>query len=282
MHESPSAAVQAARLQIAARLREIRRDADLTASELARRLTWYPSKVSRIENAKTPPSTSDIRAWCAACGADGEIDDLLASSHTADSMYVEWRRLQRTGLRQLQEARGELYQNTRLFRIYCSTVVPGFFQTPAYATALLRSISRFHRSPDDVEDAVAARMERSRVLYVGDHRFAVLVEESVLRYRLGDREAMAGQLGFLLTLMSLPSVSVGVIPFAADRTLWPLETFTVFDDQRVHVELLSAAVKITAPSEVTQYVSAFRQMSETAVYGAAARELVTAALHSLG
>ncbi|WP_405580224.1 helix-turn-helix domain-containing protein [Streptomyces sp. NBC_01190] len=282
MSESPSAAVQAARHQLAVRLREIRKGAGLTSTELARRLEWYPSKVSRIEHARTPPSVTDIRAWCGACDATREADDLVASAQSADSLYVEWRRVQRTGLRQLQEARTELYERTGFFRVYCSNVIPGLFQTPAYATALLSSIARFHRAPDDVEDAVTARMERSRVLFTGGRRFAVLVEESVLRSRIGDSSTMAGQLGYLLTLMSAPSVSLGIIPFAAPRPVWPLETFNVFDDARVHVELLSAAVKVTAPSEVEQYIRAYRELGTAAVFGAAARELITNAINSLG
>ncbi|MGW5692284.1 helix-turn-helix domain-containing protein [Streptomyces asiaticus] len=105
MTESPTAAVQAARRQLAARLREIRTEAGLTATELARRLDWYPSKVSRIEHARTPPAIADIRVWCAACGADNAVDDLVASAQSADSMYMEWRQLQKTGLRHLQESR---------------------------------------------------------------------------------------------------------------------------------------------------------------------------------
>lgn len=282
MSESPSAAVQAARRQLAARLREIRKGAGLTSTDLARRLEWYPSKVSRIEHARTPPSVTDIRAWCGACEATGEAEDLVASAQSADSLYVEWRRVQRTGLRHLQEKRAELYERTSFFRVYCSNVIPGLFQTPAYATALLSSISEFHQAPNDVEEAVQARMERSRVLFTGGRRFAVLIEESVLRYRIGDPETMAGQLGYLLTLMSAPSVSLGIIPFTADRSVWPLETFNVFDDVRVHVELLSAAVKVTAPSEVEQYVRAYRQLGTKAVFGTAARELITGAINSLG
>jgi hypothetical protein len=78
----------------------------------------------------------------------------------------------------------------------------------------------------------------------------MLIEEAVLRYRLGGAETMAGQLGHLLDAITLPSLALGVIPFSADeRPMWTLETFTVFDDSRVHVELLSAQVTVTAPSE---------------------------------
>jgi Domain of unknown function (DUF5753) len=40
---------------------------------------------------------------------------------------------------------------------------------------------------------------------------------------LGDADVMAGQLGHLLEVMALPSVSLGVIPFTAPRDMWPIE-----------------------------------------------------------
>ncbi|MFJ4674841.1 helix-turn-helix domain-containing protein [Kitasatospora sp. NPDC088783] len=282
MARSPSSSVQAARDAVAARLRELCQDAGLKRADIAARTGWYPSKVSRIATGTTPPSDADIQAWCAACGADDQADDLIAASRAADTMYVEWRRVQRAGLRRVQESRVPLYQRTRFFRVYCSNVVPGLFQTEAYATALLRTIARFHRTPDDVAEAVAARVARSDgVVREGDHRFAVLVEESVLRNRVGDSETMAGQLGYLLALMSLPRVSLGIVPFTARREMWTLEAFNVFDDQRVHVELLTAAVTVTAPTEVEQYVRAFAELASQAVHGAAARALIAEAINAL-
>jgi hypothetical protein len=197
-------------------------------------------------------------------------------------MYVEWRRLTRTGLRHTQDARRPLYERTQLFKVYCSTVVPGFLQTPAYAGALLQANAGFHATPDDVDDAVRARMSRNRILQSPGHRFVMLIEESVLRYRLGGAETMAGQLGHLLDALTFPSVGFGVIPFSADgRPMWTLETFTVFDDSRVHVELLSAQVTVTAPSEITLYARAFERLAGMAVYGPQARILIASAIDAL-
>lgn len=281
MSSSPSSRAQEAREAIAGRLREIRLDAGITARELAVRCGWSESKSSRIEHAKTPPSDADIRSWCAACNAPGQADDLIAANRQADSMYVQWKRLQRTGLRRLQESGVPLYEKTRQFHVYCSNVVPGFFQTPGYATALLTSIAKFRGTPDDVADAVTARMNRSHVVREGDHRFAVLIEESVLRYRIGSPDVMAAQLGHLLSVMALPSVSLGIIPFTVSRESWPLETFTIFDRQRVHVETLSAAIKETQPSDVALYLRAFGNLHEIASYGAEARSLITSAIDAL-
>jgi transcriptional regulator with XRE-family HTH domain len=283
MTVSPSSSVQRARQELAERLREIRLDAGLTARALSAAAGWHEAKTSRIESAKQALSDADIQTWCRVCGAEREAPDLIAASRAADSMYVEWRRLTRTGLRHTQEARRPLYERTRLFKVYCSTVVPGFLQTPAYASALLLANSDFHGTPDDVEDAVRARMNRNRILQSPGHRFAMLVEEAVLRYPVGGADTTAGQLGHLLNIMTLPSVSLGVIPFSATgRPMWTLETFTVFDDSRVHVELLSAQVTVTAPSEIMLYARAFERLAEMAVYGAQARTLIAAAIESLG
>lgn len=92
---------------------------------------------------------------------------------------------------------------------------------------------------------------------------------------------MAGQLGHLIAVMALPAVSLGVIPFTAKRDIWPLETFSVFDDRRVHIELLSAAVTVTEPGEVSQYVDGFSELMAISVHGAAARSLITAAIDAL-
>lgn len=280
---SPSSSVQRARQQLAERLRDIRLDAGLTARALSAAAGWHEAKTSRIESAKQAPSEADIQAWCRVSGAIREVPDLIAASRAADSMYVEWRRLNPAGLRRAQEVRRPLYERTRLFDVYCSSVIPGFLQTPSYADALLSAITAFRGTPDDVDEAVAARMGRNRILHSGNHRFALLIEETVLRYRIGGAEVMAAQLGYLLEAMELSSVSLGVIPFSAcGRPVWPVESFTIFDNERVHVELLSAQVTVTAPSEITLYVRAFEKFAELAVYGPQARALITAAIDALG
>ncbi|MET9365191.1 helix-turn-helix transcriptional regulator [Streptomyces sp. NPDC006632] len=281
MSASPSTSAQAAREAIAARLGSLRKDAELTGHELALRCGWSPAKSSRIERAKTPASAADIRAWCTACGAEEQAADLVAANHQADQMYVHWQKLHRHGMRRAQEEVVPLYERTRLFRVYSSNVVPGMLQTGAYAAALLSTIATFQGTPDDSPEAAASRIERSHVLREGGHRFALLMEETVLRCRIGTADTMAGQLGYLLAVMALPNVSLGVIPFAAQRRVWPLESFYLFDGKRASVELLTAAVNVSAPSEIGIYAKAFSQLADMAVYGSDARALVTEAISSL-
>lgn len=279
---SSSSAWQA-RQALGARLGEIRQDAGLTGRALARLCGWHESKVSRIEHARTAPSADDIRSWCEHCGQLAESDELITFLRTVEDMFVEWRRMERTGLRRAQEAVLPLWERTRLFRAYSSWLIPGAVQTSAYTTAVLRAIAARRELPDDVEDAVAVRADRLRLLREGDHRFLVLIEESVLRNVIGGTEVMAGQLGHLITVASLPSVSLGIIPMGLDRdAVWPVEDFWIFDDRQVNVELVSGWLTLTQPREIATYAKTFGELSEIAVRGAQARVLITAAIDALG
>ncbi|MGW5349414.1 DUF5753 domain-containing protein [Streptomyces sp. NPDC004031] len=282
MPVSPSSAAQDAREDVARRLRGLRRAAGLTVSELASRCQWHHSKTSRIENARTPASPTDIRLWCRATDAGEQAADLIAASLHAESLYTEWRRKAREGLRQLQSSYLTLYRSTETFRVYTSTLVPGLLQTEGYARALLSANARFLGVPDDAEEAAAARLERSKVIHETGRRFVLIVEEAALRYQLGDADAMAAQLGFLLTAGALPAVSLGVIPMGVPgRPIWAAETFSMFDQSLVAVELLSAQVNITQPTEIGLYLDAFERLRTMAVYGAEARALIVRAIDAL-
>ncbi|MFJ1804176.1 helix-turn-helix domain-containing protein [Streptomyces sp. NPDC088180] len=278
---SPSSSAQSAREALAVRLTHLRKDAGLTGKDLSARCGWHPAKTTRIQKGAAAPSDADIRAWCSACEADDQADDLIATARAVDSMYTEWRRLHQGGMRQVQEDWYALHEQTRHCRVYLSNVPPGFLQTPAFATALMSQITDFQGTPDDVAEAVAARVARSRFLYEGGHRYVVLMEESVLRFRTANPEAMRGQLRHLLAVMPLASLSLGIIPFTAQRTVWPLEAFYVHDDTMAVVETLTAEIKVTQPRELADYMKAFAGLAEMAVYGDAARVLIRAAINAL-
>lgn len=232
-------------------------------------------------NARTPPSADDIRAWCQACGADEQAADLIASLRAVEGMFVEWQRMERAGLRRAQEARQPLYERTRRFRAYSSWLVPGMIQTRAYTETALRAIQQRRGIVDDVAEAVETRMDRQRILH-SDRTFAFLIEESVLRSGIGGRDVMAGQLGHLITIGSLPNVSVGVVPMRPDRTRWPVEGFWIYDGTQVNVELVSGYLTITQPREVAMYAQTFAELAGSALHGAAARSLITSAIDALG
>ncbi|MER5972136.1 DUF5753 domain-containing protein [Streptomyces sp. NPDC002055] len=278
MAPSPSSSVQEARRALGRRLREIRTETGLTARALAARAGWSESKSSRIENGLTTPSDSDLRRYTELCGVPELYPDLAAAAHGIDEMYVEWRRLQRSGLRHGQRVHVPLYERTHQFRVYEPGVIPGLLQTADYARSIMGRIVTFRGIPDDVEEAVTVRMDRQRVLREGNRRFAFLLEETALRSRFGNAEVMAAQLGHLLAVSTLPQVSLGIVPMSADRVMWPLEGFWIFDDEQVIIELATAQITVKQPSEVHLYARMFSELAELAVYGAGARSLVAEAI----
>lgn len=215
------------------------------------------------------------------CGASDQTADLIASLRTAQGMWVEWRRMERAGLRRAQEERLPLYERTSRFRVYSSWLIPGLIQTHAYTTAALSAIRDRRGLLDDVEAAVAVRMQRQRLLYTGERRFAFLIEESVLRSGIGGPETMTAQLHHLLDVSSMVNVSLGVVPMRPDRTSWPVESFWIFDVGEVNVELVSGFLTITQPREIAMYAQTFAELTEHAVYGVAARALLSSVADSL-
>lgn len=272
-----ASAAQRAKEAFGNRLREIRRDAGFTGRQLAELTGFHFTKVSRVEHGAQGLSDADIRAWCSACGADDQIPGLIAQARAVDSMYREWKRQARSGLRRLQETIGPLYERTKLFRIHEHWTIPGLLQTAAYSTESMAYWASLLNLPDDRDAATAARLERQRVLRSGKHRFVFLLAEQTLRTRIGTAEEMVEQLDRVLGVMTLPNVSIGIIPAASGLGAHTQTAFWIFDDDLVKVETLTAALDITRPDEIDIYVTMFDQMQRAAKFRANAKALIVKA-----
>ena len=183
---NPSSSAKQAQEALGARLREIRKDAGLSARALAAPTGQHFTRVSKLEHGVQAPSGQDIRDWCQACGAEEQIPDLIATARAVESAYLEFRRQARAGMKRVLGAHTvPLYEGTSLFRIYEHNVIPGLFQTAAYCAAMLSFWIDFLDVPNDLGAAVSARIERQRVLYQADKRFVVVLEEQALRTWFG-------------------------------------------------------------------------------------------------
>jgi hypothetical protein len=283
MYDPSSSSAREARALLAARLDEIARDARLTGKQIAasEHCRWSPSKSSRLRTGRTTPTAEDIEAWCRACGAQDQAPDLVAFLKAAEGMIIEWRRIERSGLRRAQQESLPIYERTRHFRCYTSWLVPGLVQTAGFTGAVLRAVQVRRGLKDDVDEAVAARIERQKVLADKGRRFAFLIEEAALYSAPGSAEVMAGQLGRLLEVAAEPNVSLGIVPMRVGRPRTPAENFWIFDSSQVNIELVSAYLTITQPREIALYTAAFTELSEIACYGTPARALITRALDRL-
>lgn len=265
---------QTARVSLGVRLRELRGEAGLSGRELAARLGWQPSKVSKLEHGKQTASAQDLRSWARVCGREEAAEGLVAQLRSLETHYASWRRQLAAGHEPKQRAFSELEERTRHFRIFESACVPGLLQTAGYARFMFRRGVRLHRSPDDGEKAVRARMERQAILDLPGKTFQILVWEPALRLRLCPGEVMAEQLARVASEISRGRAEVGVIPLRAAMDVVPSHGFWVFADDRVLVETIGAELCLTDADAVAHYQKVFGELARSAVWGAEAVRLV--------
>lgn len=270
--------VHEARNALGKRLRELRSSAGISGRRLAESLAWPPSKVSKLENGRQTPTDDDIRDWTRVTDSEDETEALLASLHTLEVQHAEWQRILRTGLKPRQQELIEWDQKTRLFRAFEATVVPGLLQTAGYARARFAEGIRRLKLPNDINEAVAARVQRQEILYRPDNRFHFVLTEAALRFRLCPRDVMLGQLDRLVSLSQLPNVRLGIIGFETQYATSPWHGFWLYDNERVLIETFSASLDLRQPQEIELYENVFEALAAVASYGRAARGIINKAI----
>lgn len=276
-------AYQRERVALGERLRHLRQDARLTGRALAAACDWPPSKVSKIEAGRQTPSDTDLEAWAAACGTADQAPSLIGALRSLESHYQEDRRAFRAGLAAPQREFGELESRTTFIRDFESVFVPGLLQTPGYARSRLAVPIDYAGAPgDDLDEAVAARMQRQQVLYQPGRKIHIVMTEAVLRYRLCDEAAMAAQLDRLTAATAMPQIRLGVIPFEARYAAAPGNGFWIFDRDLVRVETVTAELHVSDDFEVNAYLKLFAELADLAVYGEQARAVIARSLAALG
>jgi transcriptional regulator with XRE-family HTH domain len=278
---------QRSREALGRRLREMRSDAHLTGRQLAAAAGWQPSKVSKIEGGRQTPSSADLRAWARFCGTEAEMPELSAALRSLDDQYTDHRRMFRTGLPGRQRSIAEIEARTTFTRNFEPCFIPGLLQTPEYARNRFAEGDEgdqdrgVPRSEAELEEAIAARIERQQVIYRPGKMHHFVVTEAALRYTLCPPDVMAGQLGQLIAATSLQTIQFGVIPFSTPMPVGPLHGFYIYDKSSVFVELYTAGLHINQPNEIAAYLRVFGHLAAAAHYGAAARNVITSALTDL-
>ncbi|MFE0420901.1 helix-turn-helix domain-containing protein [Streptomyces sp. NPDC058953] len=274
-----SAEAQSQRQALGARLRGFRKDAGFSSGRAFARATgWAESKVSRIENGRQNAGEGDIRLWCALTDTQEHVGDLIATARHIEELWLEWRRQLANGAAPRQQKALPVYSKTTLFRIWHPTLIWGSLQTAEYAAETFKQVIEYYGIPDDMEMAVAKRLERQKYLHQGNRIFNVLLAEQALYSNFGGPDVMIGQLDRLQAIMGLPRMSLGLIPKSAPMHIWPGNSFSMFDDKLVLVETYSAELSVTQPREIALYAKAFKLLQRSAVHGARARALITQAM----
>ncbi|MEU9089980.1 helix-turn-helix transcriptional regulator [Streptomyces sp. NPDC048428] len=272
---------QSARINLGARLRELRTEAGFDGKGIAAALGWQRSKVSRLENGKQTPSPADIAAWAQAAGREDLTGELKARLTGLETQYRSWRRQLAGGHRVRQELGVTESAATKTIRGLEVSRIPGVFQTPDYARHVFEANAAFRQIPRDIEDAVRARIQRQEDLYKPGRKFRFLVWEAALYVLTCPREVMIGQLERLVGLIGLDTVELGIVPFGTQLRRPPTHGFWIYDRRLVVVETINVELWLDDEDNIALYERAWSWTDEAAVYGQQARRLIGRARASL-
>ncbi len=193
------------------------------------------------------------------------------------AQYTELSELMADGLAPVQEELLEQEQAAARHQVFTSFLIPGMLQTRDYACERFGEFERTHGTQvSNVQEAVDARMRRGELLRSGRQLAAFVVCESALRSAMAPPEVMRDQMEALIDALSLPRVSLGVVPMDV-RHPAPMCEFWIRDESVVEIETFSALIRVTAPAEVGLYVAAFKRYSQLAVHRDQARSVLWAA-----
>ncbi|GAA3889313.1 helix-turn-helix domain-containing protein [Streptomyces sedi] len=197
------------RRRLGQELKQLREGAKLTGAELARRLKWSPSKMSRLEAGRGAPAVADVTAI---------LDHFEVAGERRDELLKLTREARKKGWWQLYSnipysTYIGLEAEAKTILTY-QTIVPGLFQTSRYTEAVNRSTVP-GMTDDAAEQRHDVRMQRQELLNLANPvQVRAVLDEAALTRVVGGPEVMKEQLGRLLELSERPNILLQVIPFS--------------------------------------------------------------------
>ncbi|MFI6485382.1 Scr1 family TA system antitoxin-like transcriptional regulator [Nonomuraea sp. NPDC050663] len=192
---------------LGALIRRLRKSADLTGKELAARAGVTQPTISQIETGQLLPLPETVerlvQGLSLSDAARGELDDLLGRPREIPRL--------KGGLAGREEA--DVARVRAASRVYSfqTAMIPALLQTAKYARlALLGGAGQ----EDAVSRAAAVRVEGQAVLFEEGREFSFVLTESALRTWPGPVSVVDAQLDRLVQLSTLPTVRLGVVPWA--------------------------------------------------------------------
>ena len=222
-------------------------------------------KVSRIENGKSVPTLADIKAWVRATNAKAE--EVTELANLLDQIATEarsWRLVNRLGLAPRQHEIAELEQSAHTICVFQPVMVPGLLQIADYAR---RVMEMTYTAGPDISAALAVRMERQAILYDQRKRFEFIITEGALRWQPGPADMMGAQLDRLVSVASLPNVTLTLVPFGETPIplLHPFVVFELEGEALVTAETYSTELQLHDPSDIARYRQVLGQLRTVAV-----------------
>ena len=182
-----------------------------------------------------------------------------------------------------------LEQEAASIAIWHVDVVAGLLQTEAYARHIIGSYSRVEPVPPGmVGRLVRVRMRRQQVLDREGLALSVVLDESVLRRRIGDDLVMYEQLQHLAREADRPNLTLRILPLDAQHTVFG-ESFVIFgfgaDNEAmlqdvVSTEHMRSGCILEGERETYLHSIAHQMLAEAALDPVASRTLILEAAES--
>ncbi|WP_055627142.1 helix-turn-helix domain-containing protein [Streptomyces hirsutus] len=197
-------------MRLGVELRRLREAAGLTTVEAAALLGANRVQISQIESGLVGVSEQRLRRLAShyAC-TDAEFIDALVDMATdrTHGWWEEYRGLLPTSFLDLSE----LNRHASFRRDVAILYVPGLLQTEGYARAVFSG-----RVPELAEEELEVRVRHRMAGQEIAVPYDLVIHESALRIRVGDRAASRAQLTKLLGLSEADNITMRVIPFDLD------------------------------------------------------------------
>jgi transcriptional regulator with XRE-family HTH domain len=281
------------RRRLAAELREIRESKGKSGDAVAAALKWSPSKISRYERARTGLQPREVERLLDYYEITGARRTLLLALAQDAAQKGWWEEFADELSADYQQFIG-LEHEASSMAIWHVDVVPGLLQTQAYARHIISSYNRVDpRAPRMVERMVKVRMRRQQVLNrQPELQLSVVLDESVLKRRIGDELVMYEQLQRLVREADRPNLTLQVLPLDAQHTVFG-ESFVIFSfgpdedamlQDVVSTEHLRNAYSVEGERDTYLHRIAFQMLAGTSLDAAASRALIleTAEAHWSG
>ncbi|MFG2720497.1 helix-turn-helix domain-containing protein [Streptomyces sp. NPDC048416] len=261
------------RRKLGGELRRLRDRTGLTSGEAAALVGWHQSKVSRIETGRSGVKPADVARLLDAYGVhDRQLRAVLeALADSAGGGGADWARAYRGLLPPQYRDFISLESQARSARTLETSVVPGLLQTPAYARAVTRAAIQ-GLAPDELDSLVEVRIARQEVLRADPPlALSAVLDEAVLRRRVGGSAAMREQLRHLLAIAALPHVRLQIIPFRYGGYVGLTGPFTLFsfpaisDLDVVVVDHLTSSLYLERREDLEAYSAAFQTVQALAL-----------------
>src|SRR3984885_14726105 len=209
------------RRRLASELRQIREAKGKSGDSVAAALRWAPSKSSRYERARTGLKPREVERLLDYYQITGSRRELLMEL-AEDAAHRGWWEEYSDALSADYQQFIGLEHEASAVDIWHVSVVAGLLQTEAYARHIIRSYTRVEPiAPGMVERLVRVRMRRQQVLDRGPEiQLSVVLDESILRRRVGDDRVMYEQLQRLAQEADQPNITVQILPMVAPPTVF--------------------------------------------------------------